>query len=341
MSLLTTSFFSEIAHDFVKASLPCVGAAHLENLGSLMDALPVPLAPLVLGDCQSLTTSELHALRAAFFGRHGVAYFVVTKPLSAQGSHPLLDIASQLSDEIPTKYPVSHPGEDDSEAVSIVGKSDGTLKVFVRDSGTDSTSNVELHMHQDGVGRAGTVVTSGLYCDTGPVWGGFTCFQNGLRLALELAKVDWPAFESLFYPRTLTLVRTGRNSIKITGPVLYFGDSREPQIFLRANSGTYSMTWASAEPVQRARAFLLQFLRPFALGSSFVSLYLRGHGCLFRNQATLHGRTRFINGQSADTQRLLSRKWFASGREYSGDMRVPGFTGAWKNSSEHVVGILP
>ena len=65
-------------------------------------------------------------------------------------------------------------------------------------------------MHQDGVGRAGTVVASGLYCDNGPIWGGFTCFQNGLRLALELAKVDWPALESPFDPGCF--LRRGRDA---------------------------------------------------------------------------------------------------------------------------------
>jgi len=325
MSSPRLSFLSEIAHKFVKASLPSVGVSQLEELGPVTDELPASLVPLILGDYRTLTMYELHALRAAFFGRHGVAYFVVTEQPRAPGPHPLLDIAIQISDQIPTKYPVSHPGEDDPEAVSIVGRPDGTLKVFARQGRTDSAETVELHMHQDGVGRAGTLVASGLYCDSGPIWGGFTCFQNGLRLGLELAKVDWPAFESLFDPGTLTLVRIGRNGIKITGPVLYFGEGGEPQVFLRADSGEYSMTWATAEPVQRARDFLLPFLRPFALGSSFVSLHSRGQGCIFRNQAVLHSRTRFINGRTAHGQRVLSRKWFASGPKYCGKMRVPGF----------------
>jgi Taurine catabolism dioxygenase TauD, TfdA family len=314
--------FLEQAPEFLSKALKTLGIDRLADLRSISEDIPTPLAPVVIHNSRHVTAEEKYELAKTFYGRDGVASFVLMNPDSDR-AHPLTNLAEQLADSLPLRHPILHPAEADKRAEKLLGPSDGTLKVFQRSDQDNSLQSKELHLHQDGIGLGGTVIAVGLYCESGPLWGGFTCFQNALRLVLELARNDCEAFQSLFYPTALTVVRReGRKALKVTGPVLYLNALNQPQVFLRAAGGDYEMIWLDEEAVARARQFLQTYLKPFALASSFAELSVPGQGCFIRNTVVLHGRTKFLD--ALPHRRVLARKWFASTDEDAQMKQVPG-----------------
>jgi hypothetical protein len=309
---------------FLDQALTVLEVTSLNSLSNISEEMPTALHPTVIKDLNNLSRNEKIRLADAFFGKHGVSYFVVNAASTSQShQHPLLILSDQLSDVLPLKCPISHPGEADRKSLELFGSNDGTLKVFQRDDQESSLESKELHLHQDGVGLGGSLAAVGLYCESGPLWGGFTCFQNGLRLALELARLDMEAFESLFRPTALTILRrTGPKALRVTGPVLYLNEFGQPQVFLRAQGGEYEMTWLQDDALKRARIFLEQYLKPFALASSLAQFSIAGQGCFIRNSIVLHGRTTFI--ESGTLKRVLARKWYTDSFEHARIMQVPG-----------------
>lgn len=318
-----TSFLNQ-APVFIERSLDSLGILTLNDLPLLSNELPTLIPPVLIQDFRNVTTEEKEALSNDFYGRYGVAYFVVMNPASkAAFGHPLIDLSRQLSTRLPLSYPISHPAETDPLAATLFGPPDGTLKVFQRPDQDNSQEMRELHLHQDGIGSGGTIVAISLYCESAPLWGGFTCFQNALRLVLELARQDMEAFEALFHPTAITVIRRqGHNALKVTGPVLYLNAQGKPQVFLRAAGGDYEMLWLQKEALTRARGYLETYLKPFAMGTGFVQFGIPGQGCFIHNRIVLHGRTKFMDGPRQ--KRVLARKWFADAAENAQMKRVPG-----------------
>lgn len=307
---------------FLNQTLSMLGVNSVDALGPLSGDLAAQLEPVLIRDPKQITEEEKRQLRLAFYGREGVAAFVLAEP-DCLGEHPLLLVARQITDILPVAYPIAHPAEEETRAGTVQDKYDGTLKVFQRADQVTSHQTRYLHMHQDGVGLGGGVATVGLYCENGPLWGGLTVFQNVLRLAAELARVDFEAFRSLFSPRALTITRkTGNKALRITGPVLYLNTLSQPQVFLRAAGGDYEMSWAKSSALLTAKEFFETYLRPFAAGSRFLPLSTRGQGCFVSNPVVLHGRTTFFD--YGVRKRVLARKWFGLAAEDTRIKQVPG-----------------
>jgi hypothetical protein len=308
------------------------------NFGSLDEArrctgdLAHLLKPVVINDFHALTEQNKTELSGAYASPHGVAYFIVrnpeTKPVRP---HALFDIVEQLKSVLPVSYPLSHPLEGHQEAVERFGPPDGTVKIYnlPKDPSTGYREQAEtdemFDMHHDGLGSGGTVQTVALYMDSPPLFGGCTYFQNVPLRAVAMAASDREAFESLFSPRALTIIRPrGKGAIKVITPVLFVNDSDCPQSFFRVASGEYTVTWDVSDPLSRARAFLTKYIPPFALGSSFVHFSSCGHGCLINNQLIAHARTSFKDDAARGLTRVLSRKWFMRTERDSKYKHVPG-----------------
>ena len=179
--------------------------------------------------------------------------------------------------------------------------------------------------HNDGLGYAGAVEAFMLYADSVPLSGGYTYFQNIVLLALNLARIDHEAFDSLFLPDAITAIRPrGKGAIKVSTPVLFVNEQRCPQIFLRLRTGEYEISWRDDPALARASNFMNYHAEPFALGSSFIHLDRRGAGCLARNHWVTHGRTPFVNGGDRRDTRVLARKWFMCAERHTHYKHVPG-----------------
>lgn len=163
-------------------------------------------------------------------------------------------------------------------------------------------------------------------CRFSPLAGGYTYFQNIVRLSLALAKSDPEAFEALFLPDAISALRPrGKGAIKVEAPVLFLNEFGAPQCFLRVSSGEYLITWRdNYEPLVRASAFINYLARPFAPASSFLNLNRPGSGCFARNGWLVHGRTSFINGDQSNDCRVLARKWFMTSERHANYKHVPG-----------------
>jgi hypothetical protein len=150
---------------FVAKALEGLGYSHLSEVRDLTTILPSPLPPTLIKDYRGISPTEREAMRAAYWGGHGVAHFIVTNPNDPSSyTHPLLEIASQLSDVIPLKHPVIHPMETHPEAISRFGPQDGTLKIYDLDTKDGSQgyreqaeTNEMFDAHNDGLGYAGAV----------------------------------------------------------------------------------------------------------------------------------------------------------------------------------------
>jgi hypothetical protein len=229
-----------------------LGADRLENLPDPTDRLAAPLPPVVIDDYRQLDSKSISAIASAYWGENGAALFIAPNP-SAPGhkSHPLLEIAEQLSDELPLRFPVDHPMEGHPEAASRFGTSDGTLKIYdleTKDSKIgyreQAETSEQFDAHNDGLGYAGAVEAFILYADSAPLWGGYTYFQNVISLCLGLARKDPDAFTSLFLPDAITALRPrGKGAIKVTTPVLFMNELNIPQVFLRVETGEYRISW--------------------------------------------------------------------------------------------------
>lgn len=309
--------FTEQSNVFIDAALEEVGAASLASLPDL-PRTATALEPVLVEDLEHLKLEEKQRLLAQYMSNSGVAYFICTKiPELDRGRHPLFILANQLEDTFRLHYPLEHPLETHPETLLRFGGGDSTVKVYdlaVRERGyrEQGETSERFEMHHDGLGSAGTVQTVVLYAESAPLWGGFTYFQNIVRLGLELAKLDSDAFKSLFLPDAITVTRPrGKGALRVTGPVLYLNEQGRPQSFFRRESGEYQVEWQKESGhLQTAREFLEEFTRPFSSNSSFIHFTSSGEGCLIRNRVVAHGRSRFIDDARRQRQRVLARKWY-------------------------------
>jgi hypothetical protein len=292
---------------------------------------PLPIQPVLLNDYRNLTSEERQQIREAYFSVQGVAYYIALNPSQPSTKHPLLEIANQLKDDLNLHYPLTHPLEGHPDTLSRFGPADETVKIYdliKKDRGYREQGETAdmFSMHSYGLGSGGTVHTTALYMDSAPLSGGYTFFQNIPVLALELAKHDIDAFKSLFLPDALTQIRPrGKGALKVVSPVLFLNEKGDAQTFFRTSTGEYQIKWRRDLPaLERAMAFLNRHAEPFSLGSSFVHLTERGHGCFIRNQVIAHGRTAFVDGPLPSQKRVLSRKWFMVSERDATYKHVPG-----------------
>lgn len=316
---------------FITRCLAQSGAESLSTLTSTTERPPVPLEPVIINDFHALTEADRETIRSQFQSELGVASFLVLNhDAPSRYAHPLLELAHQLRNDLGLSYPLVHPLEEHPDAIKKVGR-DGTLKVreVIKDPSLGYREQGEtsemFSMHHDGLGSGGTVFAVGLYMDSPPLAGGYTYFQNICRLSLELARQDREAFNDLFLPDALTVIRPrGKGALKVVCPVLYINEDGRPQSAFRTASGEYIMIWRDDRaPLARAARFLNAYAEPFSRASSFVHLTARGHGCFIRNESIAHGRTRFIN-RPGYTERVLARKWFMRHPRDTVYKHVPG-----------------
>lgn len=317
---------------FVELGLKGMGLNRLDEIPRSGSKTPRVIEPVVIKDYKHIADNQKSQLREAYYSTAGVAHFVVlNSDCPPQTSHPLFDITAQLTDVLPLRYALPHPLEKHARDF---GEPDGTVKVYdVEKSIEDGyreqgeTSDAFL-LHSDGLGSGGTVETAFLYCDSPPVWGGFTYFQNVCELSLELALDDPEAFRLLFLPDAITILRPrGKGALKVISPVMYLNEAGRPQSGYRKASGEYVVKWRTDPPaLRRAEEFFDQRAREFAPGSSFIHFSAPGQCCLIRNEVVGHGRTRFINSPDGSRRRCLSRKWFMRSPQDAQYKHVPGIS---------------
>lgn len=303
------------------------------SLKTVLERPPKPLSPVVVADVDNLKEGEQAALGEAFFGPDGVAYFTCPGVERLRDDrHFSLRLAEQLSTVLPTAHPVDHPMEKHPEAISRFGEPDGTLKIYdlpippqAEKYREQAETNELFAAHNDGLGYGGAITVSMITLDSPPAWGGYTCFQQIVRLSLALANDDPKAFAALFQPDAIVALRPrGKGAIRVTSPVLYVNQREEPQTFFRIASGEYQITWKQGDPaLARARELLGRLGQPFAPASTFVHLMHPGEGVLIRNCQAVHSRTSFVDDVYG-TRRVLARKWFVSESGEAHYKHVPG-----------------
>lgn len=156
-----------------------LGLSDLGDLPDLAARRPEPLPPVIIDDYRTLTAQAISDIARCYLGEHGVAHFIVQNPEDVGSkSHPMLDIAEQLSNALPLRFPVDHPMEGHPEAVSRFGPADGTLKIYdleTRDGllgyREQAETSEQFDAHNDGLGYAGAVEAFMLYADFAPLWG--------------------------------------------------------------------------------------------------------------------------------------------------------------------------
>jgi hypothetical protein len=303
-------------------------------LPRIAERLAFPLQPILIEDFRAVSPDHRRAIAEAYHGENGVAYCIILNPTDQPtSSHPLLDLADTLAGDLPLNYPLTHPMEGHPEAVSRFGPADGTLKIYDLDTKDarfgyreQAETSEMFSAHNDGLGYAGAVEAVAFFMDSAPLWGGYTYFQNLIRLAIDLMRSDDEAFRALFLPDAITAIRPrGKGAIKVTSPVLFLNNQRRPQCFYRVSTGEYQIAWRNdSASLERARRFLDQHTHPFAPGSSFVHLTAAGHCCFIRNEAVVHGRTPFLDVASLGLRRVLARKWFMRDPKDAVYKHVPG-----------------
>jgi Taurine catabolism dioxygenase TauD, TfdA family len=326
--------FVSQAEEYLEKALGMAGKTSLTNIESITGKAVQALRPIIVNDYRELSRDVVAALSNAYHGDFGVAYCIVLNHTDAPIlSHPLLDLAVGLADDLNLHFPLKHPMEGHAEAVSRFGPPDSTLKIYDLDTKDGSTGYREqaetsdmFSAHNDGLGYGGAVKTVAFYMDSAPAWGGFTYFQNIVRLSLELASIDYEAFRSLFLPNAITALRPrGKGAIKVVSPVLFLNTARRPQCFYRVSTGEYQITWRTGSAaLDRAREFMAHHTHPFAPASTFVHMTAPGHCCFVRNEATVHGRTPFLDLAALGQRRVLARKWFMESEEETVYKHVPG-----------------
>jgi hypothetical protein len=146
--------FVQQKEGFLTKALQMLGAGPLDELSDPTERLPLPLPPVIIEDYRSLTEDAKSALNRAYWGGYGAAHFIVLNPDEpATRHHPVLEIAEQLSNLLPLQFPVDHPMEGHSEAVSRFGAPDGTLKIYDLDK-DGRTGYRECH-HRAAASRKG------------------------------------------------------------------------------------------------------------------------------------------------------------------------------------------
>jgi hypothetical protein len=291
-----------------------------------------PLEPMRVGNLAGLTLEERAGVAAAYSNGYGVAH-VLPEGFEYchddRRRHPLLGFAAQLAANASIGHPVDHPMEGHPEA--RFGPPDGTLKLYnlTISSGAgkyreQAQTNDMFDAHNDGLGYAGLIKTSIITLDRPPLWGGYTFFQNLVRLSIAIAADDPDAFQALFLPDAITALRPGgKRAIRVSSPVFFLGRNGETQVFFRISSGDYKITWRRHPALERARRILHRACLPFSAGSRFVHFMQPGETVIIDNRHVVHGRTPFIDGPN-EMRRVISRKWFVSSREDAVYRHVPG-----------------
>lgn len=186
------NFISQ-SEEFIVAALKEFGAkGDLAALPRIAERLAFPLQPVLIDDFRAITADQRRTIADAYHGQNGVAYCVVLNPTDRPThSHPLLDMAAALAGDLPLKYPLTHPMEDHPEAVSRFGPGDGTLKIYDLDTKDarfgyreQAETSEMFSAHNDGLGYAGAVEAVAFFMDSPSLWGGYTYFQNLIRLAM-------------------------------------------------------------------------------------------------------------------------------------------------------------
>lgn len=292
-----------------------------------------PLEPVRVGNLAAPTLEERARVEAAYSNGYGVVHVLPERFEYCQGDdrrhHPLLDFAAQLAVNVSIGHPVDHPMEGYPKARS--GPQDGTLKLYNRPTSPgvnkyreQAQTNEMFDAHNDGLGYAGLIKTSIITLDRPPLWGGYTFFQNLVRLSIAIAADDPDAFQALFLPDAITALRPGgKRAIQVSSPVFFLGRDGEPQVFFRISSGDYRITWRKHPALERAQRILHRACAPFSADSRFVHFMQPGETVVIDNRHIVHGRTPFIDGPSY-TGRVISRKWFVSSREDAVYRHVPG-----------------
>jgi hypothetical protein len=270
-----------------------------------------PVEPTVIRN-QQAGAGELAEIASAL-DYPGVAYFIFAcTDFSKSTQHPLADLASQLS-RVADIGGVMRPANQGSRS------SDGIDKIFDASKSPENLgwskarTSGDFGSHNDGLTQEGRVRTVGMMLDSPPLWGGFTYFQNVVRISLALANDDREAFDALFAPDALTAWRSNTSGHQcVSSPVLFLNNSGRPQCFYRNPAGEYHVKWREDLPaLMRARNYLRRCTLPFGAASLFVHLTRRGEGVFVQNERVVHGRTRFINDGSIN--RVLTRMWFGIG----------------------------
>lgn len=327
--------FISQSEEFVAAALAEPGVArNPSGLPRIAERLAFPLQPIVIEDFRAINADQRRQMAHAYYGENGVAYCIVLNPSDQPTKgHPLLDMAATLAGDLPLQFPLTHPMEGHREAISRFGREDGTLKIYDLDTKDarfgyreQAETSEMFSAHNDGLGYAGAVEAVAFFMDSAPLWGGYTYFQNLIRLAIDLMRTDDDAFRALFLPNAITAIRPrGKGAIKVTSPVLFMNNHRRPQCFYRVSTGEYQIIWREdSAALERARRFLDEHTHPFAQGSSFVLLTAAGHCCFIRNEAVVHGRTPFLDSAALGQRRVLARKWFMRDPKDAVYKHVPG-----------------
>lgn len=280
--------------------------------------------PVILHDPRTLNASERDGLVTQYL-EYGFAHFVCegVDDLTIAPFTSALDTALQAI--FPEYESIDHPKQEHNPSNKHVG-------VLVRGQagankmGPANRDNFALH--QDGLGSAGGVDLVSLVMLAPPLAGGFSLFQNILQVALDLSYLDWEAFQQLFLPTALTIIRpTGPRALSVTGPVLYLDAMGRPRVNFvgvgpSSTSVDYRVAWPDCDKSRRALEYLLTFSVPFAPHSHVCHLDRTGSGVLINNAAMIHGRTAFRDGR--ETSRVVARKWFTGNSRLSQYRHAPG-----------------
>jgi hypothetical protein len=266
--------FVSQSDEFVERALAEIGFARLSDMPPVSTRLALALSPILVQDYRNVTVDVRQAIANAYHGEFGVAYCIVLNPHDPPNTtHPLLDLSAALAADLGLHNPLTHPMEGHSEAVSRFGAPDGTLKIYDLDTKDGRTGYREqaetsemFPAHNDGLGHGGAVQTVAFCMDSAPLWGGFTYFQNIVRLSLDLARDDPDAFRALFLPDAIQAIRPrGKGAIKVKSPVLYLNVARRPQCFYRVTTGEYQIGWRSGvDALDRASPFIDSRTHPFS-----------------------------------------------------------------------------
>lgn len=319
------SQFLDQADEFIESALKDLGYASLSEAAAAMDEPPVPLNPVVIEDFRDISPEQLRAIRDAFYGPFGTAYYIIRNhERESRLSHQLLDISEQLTDYIPVKYPLDHEKDTNKRVIERLGVPHGVVPVFDQ-GGSGVTGSDDLYAHQAGMGSCGTVATTIIHADIAPHFGGFTYFQNVARAALALAASDPSAFRALFYPDALTVQRrSGEPGLRMQAPILFVNAAGEPQSLIQTGNKGYEPIWRPGDDVDRARRYIERTLRAFAPGSGFVHFTSPGQGIITRNAPIAHGRTAFGDIDKDMPTRRLARKWYAISEAFTTSRQAPG-----------------
>src|SRR5256885_926158 len=225
--------FLEQSVFFLEKILSSFNAENLSSVGRITSRKPIPIQPIIIEDYRNITPDKRQSLREAYYSEQGVAHYIVLNPSAPTNfKHPLFDITSQLADDLHLYYPLTHPLEGHSAAIARFGPSDGTVKIYnlvkankevgYREQGETAEM---FSLHNDGLGSGGAVETTALYMDSPALSGGYTFFQNLLRLSVDLARDDMAAFKELFLPEALSQIRPrGKGAIIVKSPVLFLNE---------------------------------------------------------------------------------------------------------------------